>query len=369
MKKILYLLSTLICILLLANCKPGASDSQSGQQGERKVFEDTLFTQKFIPSGDRFTGGDGTYSVVLPDGRTLWIFGDSFIGGVTTDYKRVKTTPAYIRNCFITFENDKLITHQQGDPKEFKSMVIPPEVADGSSGKSELAQWYWPGDAFIEGGKLNVFVSKFSQENPDDMWGFNFLGTELAEFSLPDLKPLRVDRFPDVDSVHYGHAICETDDYLYIYGLKNKFPYAARTKRENVRGDWQFFNGKDWVSDPKAAAPLLEFSGSEQFSVFNLNGTYVMIMQEGGFGRKIYSFTSSSPVGPWGNQQMIYEIPPLAGCESCFTYNAVAHPQFTEDNFLLISYNTNSMKLQDHYENALIYRPRFIRVPLEKILP
>lgn len=36
---------------------------------------------------------------------------------------------------------------------------------------------------------------------------------------------------------------------------------------------------------------------------------------------------------------------------------------------LLVSYNMNSFKLQDHFENAGIYRPRFIRVPLEMIDP
>lgn len=368
MRRQISLIVALVGLLFLASCKPAATDLKS-EGHARVVFEDSLFNEKFIPSGEGFTGGDGTYSIVLPDGRTLWIFGDSFIGGVTADYHRIKTSPLYIRNSFVTFEEGKLQTHQQGDPRDFKSMIIPPEVADGTSGKSELALWYWPGDAFIEDGNLNVFVSKFSQENPDDMWGFKFLDTELAEFSLPDLKPLRVNRFPNLDSVHYGHAICETDDHLYIYGLKDKLPYVARTPSGNVRGEWQFFNGESWVSNPKEAAPLIEFTGSEQFSVFEFNGTYIMIMQEGEFGRKIYSFTAATPFGPWQNKQMIYETPPLAGCESCFTYNAVAHPQFTEDNYLLISYNTNSMHLQDHYENALIYRPRFIRVPTEKILP
>ena len=37
---------------------------------------------------DGFTGGDGVYSVPLPDGRTAWFFGDSFIGGVREDGSR-----------------------------------------------------------------------------------------------------------------------------------------------------------------------------------------------------------------------------------------------------------------------------------------
>ena len=333
------------------------------------VFEDSVFTERFLPAGNGFTGGDGTYSVVLPDGRTVWIFGDTFLGNVTPDNKRIKTSPLYIRNSFVIWEDDRLITYHQGRPEEFKSMMIPPEISDASLGYDELEFWYWPGDGFIEDGKLNVFASKFFQKDHEDMWGFEFRGTDLVEFSLPDLTPLRVDRFNDLDSIHFGHAVCETDDYTYIYGLKNAYPYAARAPKGDVRARWQFFNDGKWEEKASLASPMLRFSGSEQFSVFRLEDMYVMIMQAGGFSRQIYSFTSEFPYGPWGNKRMIYETPVSDQCKECFTYNAVAHPQFTEDGYVLISYNTNSMRLQDHYDDALIYRPRFIRVPLEMILP
>ena len=112
---------------------------------------------------------------------------------------------------------------------------------------------------------------------------------------------------------------------------------------------------------------MLDEKGSEQFSVFQYKGKYILIMQDSDLGRKIYSYTSTTPFGPWENRKMIYETPIPENCEQCWTYNALAHPQFTEDDLLLVSYNTNSMRMQDHYDNALIYRPRFIRVPLELI--
>ncbi|TRX59604.1 DUF5005 domain-containing protein [Fulvivirga sp. M361] len=328
---------------------------------------DSAFTNMYMPRGDQFTGGDGVYSAKLPDGRTVWIFGDTFLGNVTPDNRRIKTDPLYIRNSFVIPEEGQLTTFHQGEPHEYKSMMIPPEVADGSSGFSELDLWYWPGDAFIEEGNLNVFVSKFYQKEKD-MWGFRFVETELFEFSLPDFQQLRVNDFGDLDSIHFGHAVCPTETFTYIYGLKNQFPYVARAPKGKVRGKWEFYNGSSWVSDAKKAVPMVKFSGSEQFSVFQWDETFIMIMQEGGLGRKIYSFIAKTPYGPWTNQQMIYKTPLLDNCKDCWTYNALAHPQFTEEDMLLISYNTNSMVLQDHYDNALIYRPRFIRVPIENII-
>jgi hypothetical protein len=335
---------------------------------ERKVFVDSVFTEQFLPRGDGFTGGDGTYSVQLPDGRTLWIFGDTFIGSVTPELQRVKTTPSYIRNSFVTVADKGLNTFQQGERSEFKSMIIPPEVTKGSSGTTEQEMWYWPGAGFVADGKLKVFVSKFSQKDHSDMWAFNFLGTELVEFSLPDLKQQEVHHFPELDNIHFGHALMESGEFYYIYGLKKEHPYVARAPRKNILAEWEFFDGKNWGRNSENAVPVLEFVGSEQFSVFEWKGTYIMIMQEGDLGRKIYSFTSKNPEGPWANQKLIYETPIPAGCGDCWTYNALAHPQLTENEMLLVSYNTNSMTMEDHYKDALIYRPRFFRVPLELIL-
>jgi hypothetical protein len=355
-------------VLLLVAISACNRTTEKQAQLSREIVEDSIFTNRFIPAGGRFTGGDGTYSINLPDGRTVWIFGDSFIGNVTADNRRTKTTPAYIRNSFVVLTPDSLITYQQGDPAEFKSMMIPPEVTP-TSGITELDVWYWPGDAFLENGRLNVFVSKFSQKDHSNMWAFKFEATELVEFSLPDFKPAGVHIFNDLDSIHFGHALHETKDYTYIYGLKKK-PYVARAKAGDVaNGAWEFYDGENWVAEARAAKPMVDFLGSEQFSISEWEGTYIMIIQGDALTRNVYSFTAPTPYGPWGNKQWIYETPLPDSCKSCFTYNAMAHPQFTEDKMLLISYNTNSMEMDDHYKNASIYRPRFIRVPLERILP
>lgn len=354
-----------VIVFYIASCGTGPTTENDSER--RSVTVDSGFTEKFLPQGNEFTGGDATYSIQLPDKRTLWIFGDTFLGNVTPDNRRIKTDPTYIRNSFVLIEDGKLKTLHQGEPHEFKSMMIPPEVEDGTSGLSELELWYWPGDALIEDGTLNVFASKFYQKDHNDMWGFEFRGTELVQFSLPGLSPRGVHRFTDLDSIHFGHAVMEGEDYTYIYGLKNELPYVARAIKGNVRGSWQFYNGEHWTDSAKAAAPMMSQKGSEQFSIFKHKGTYIMIMQDTDLGRKIFSYTSSTPCGPWKNRNVVYETSLPEGCANCWTYNAVAHPQFTENDLLLVSYNTNSMKMEDHYSDALIYRPRFIRVPLELI--
>jgi hypothetical protein len=179
---------------------------------------------------------------------------------------------------------------------------------------------------------------------------------------------LKVHRFANLDSIHFGHCLLEDGGYLYIYGLKNGKPFVARALNQEVLKPWEFYNGKSWSEKANEAQPILDFKGSEQFSVFKSDEAYIMIMQQGGLSPDIYSFTSSAPYGPWGNKKLLYTTQQPPGCKQCFTYNALAHPQFTVDNMLLISYNTNTHLLAEHFGDALLYRPRFIRVPMELIL-
>lgn len=356
----------LVLLLILTHfysCKPDKNETMSQSD---TVYKDSIFDRKFQMYGPGFTGGDGTYSVPLPDGRTVWIFGDTFIGEVTPELTRKKTNPLYIRNCFVVQDGTQMTTLHQGKPEEFNSMVIPNEVKEGF--KTELDIWFWPGDGFIHNNKLNVFMSKFHQAE-EGMWGFEFVESVLVEFSLPDFKEVKRTKIPSSkqSGIHFGHAIFETDDYLYIYGLKNKQAYAARTEYNDITSDWEYFDGTNWIDDITLIGPMADIDGSEQFSIVKLRDKYVYITQSGGLSRKVNSLLSDTPYGPWQNKQILFETPIPFENKDLFTYNALAHPQFTKDDELLISYNTNSMKLEDHFVNAGIYRPRFMRIPINLI--
>ncbi len=353
-------------VLILAHfhsCKPN-TDKMIKQA--TIVYKDSIFNQKFQMYGPGFTGGDATYSVLLPDGRTVWIFGDTFIGKITPELTRKKTSPMYIRNCFVVQNGIEMSTLHQGKSKEFISMTVPNEVKEGA--KTELDIWFWPGDGFIHDNKLKIFMSKFHQAEKG-MWGFEFLESVLVEYSLPNLKEVKRTNIPysKQSGIHFGHALYETKEHLYIYGLKDKKPYVARAKYNNLETTWEYFNGENWVDDITLIKPMLDIDGSEQFSIIKLRGQYVLIIQLGALSRKVSSYISNTPFGPWQNRQILFKTPLLFKNKDIFTYNALAHPQFTKNNELLISYNTNSLKLEDHFTNARIYRPRFMRVPINLI--
>lgn len=366
MRRFMYLL--IVLSLLLSCSGKNKKHGNFSKDNDTIAIVDSHFTLLFKQTCCDFSGGDGTYSVLLPDGRTAWIFGDTFIGRKNPDGTRTKKNPMYIRNSCVIQEGDSLKTVYQKVNGIDASWVIHPDIDTHGDKFHEDSIWFWPGDGLIEGEMLKVFFSSFYQADTG-MWGFKWTGTWLATFSLPDIIQISVNKIPysQVNKVHYGHAVFQDKDFTYVYGIKNGRAHVARYAGNNVKNPWEFFNGNIWIADPEASASMSDFHVSEQFSIIKQNNKYILITQDGFLSGDILSYTSDIPYGNWSNCKLLYTTPLPEGNKNLFTYNAVAHPQFIENGKLLISYNTNSFVLQDHFDNADIYRPRFIRVSLKKI--
>jgi len=374
-RKIIPLIRSIVIVLgLLAaavSCNQSGEPGTSNSNNIDSVRVDHHFTAMFNMQGENFTGGDGTYSTLLPDGRTAWLFGDTFIGGKNPDNTRTRKDPMYIRNSLVVQDGDELSTYINTIGGRDASLVVHPDAMPVGEQKlfTEDSVWFWPGDVYVENGKMKIFLSEFVQADTG-MWGFDWQGTWIAEFALPGFEKLDCYYLEKLDrtDVHLGHAVMKDETHTYVYGAGGGKPHVARYEDGNIKGDWEFFDGGSWSHDINSLQPMAEFEGSEQFSVFREGDLYIMIMQMGGLSDEICSFISETPYGPWENRQLLFKTPIPDTNRNLFTYNAVAHPQFTENGSLLISYNMNSMVLQDHFDNAGIYRPRFIRVPLQQII-
>jgi hypothetical protein len=374
MKNFVWLL-IVCCGLQVAGCRFG-EDGSVKEEKERMTQEiaepypDKQFTQFFARDCCGMTGADGIYSVLLPDGKTAWIFGDTFLGTVNEDLSREKRHPIFVRNAIAVQDGDNLTTYYGKANGREASLVIP-EGAPVGGPFSEDSLWYWPGDGFIENGKLKVFLSRFYQASEGN-WGFKWDGTALATFSIPYIKLEEVEVFDlgPGPEVHWGHAICDEDpDHTYIYGLAvDKKPYVARAPKNDISGQWEFFSGSGWSPNPADIVPMIEFNGAEQFSIFKYGDKYVFVSQTGGFSSKVHSMISDNPYWGWKNETYLFTaIPPVAD-SNLFVYNALAHPQFIKNDELLVSYCVNSFELEDLFKDARKYRPMFYRVPMAMIL-
>jgi hypothetical protein len=312
---------------------------------------DAYFIDLFTRYGDGWTGGDATYSILLPDGRTLWIFADTFLGTVNEDRSRPAT--GLINNSFVIQDGDQLTTMHGGTPSNPSSLITP--ATPGS--------WYWPTDATIYNDTLQLLLQGFRSTPDGGQFGFEYTSIDLGLFTLPDLELIEIQtKIPEPD-IAYGSCVLESSDYIYIYGTSkaggDKFANIARAADGDMRNNWEYYNGSDWVPDVEESAALFN-TVVEQYAVFEDNGRYYLVTHENAFGDEIYILDAPDPLGPWGNQRTLYCTPETGN--NIFTYNSFVHPQFTENDELLISYNNNSFDYFELFENADNYRPHFIRV-------
>jgi len=345
------------------------TDNKQQENSDARI--DSEFTDFFARNCCGMTGADGVYSLELPDGRTVWTFGDTFLGTVNPDNTREPRIPVFVRNSIAVQDGDSLRTlynvHNGMDASYF--------IAAEAYKNDQLAEdsiWFWPGDAFMENGKVKFFLSRFYRDK-NDMWGFRWNGTYIATVSYPELEVediVPVPRPSDIE-IHWGHAVFDdADDFTYIYGTGEENPYVARAPKGNILEPWEFYTGQEWVYDANLAKPLIKDKSSEQFSVFRLEDKYVLLTQTGELSRDICTYTSELPYGEFSEKTVVAIADPPAHLPdgNLFTYNALAHPQFLENNELLVSYCVNSFNIRDLFHEAGNYRPVFLRIPVEKIL-
>jgi hypothetical protein len=356
---------------------------------ERAVDWENLFKQT---SG--WTGADGIYSIPL-SGRdapgnsygdhTLFVFSDTFIGEVGPNGVRlpgttlVNNTLALMRGGEPNAEQTRFFwrTDRNGQPKP----VFVPQTPN-----ADREEWYWLMDGLSLNGNIYLFALRM-KEGTGGVFNFAVDGVALLSSPLPSPNPPRVFDQYDLplfvpadgnrgEIIFGGSVMTNTpeagspfpDGYVYVYGTQNdplnKKLIAARVLPEHFENMdlWTFWDGSKWSESIESVVPLTGRISSE-FSVSPLpDGRFVVVFQLDGLSQDVALRIGESPVGPFGQPVSVWRCPEPDYDPDIFVYNAKAHPHLSLPGELLISYNVNTFDFWDHFLNADIYRPRFIRI-------
>lgn len=332
---------------------------------------DTVFASTLIPDKGSVTGGDGTYSIALPDGRSIFLMGDSYIGPVVNGARSMQDH--MFRNTYILYDKGE-VSAIYGANGSNSSGAVPPGVTN------EHNKWYWPGHGFVADDQLYIFQTLMYQGG-EGMWGFRYEKTDILRYQLPGLELIDTSDIPasPPENVHYGMASLNDGPYIYVYAQRDvenglntvSDAMVARTTIGELYHKWEYFNGSGWGTNTSEAVKMEGLSSvaiSSQFNVFKLGDKYVLLTQEKQFlSGAIYTFIADRPEGPWYNKQLIYTTEGIEK-NNVFTYNAMAHPQFAKNGKLLVSYNVNIESFEEQHKDVSTYRPRFFWVETEKIL-
>ena len=155
------------------------------------------------------------------------------------------------------------------------------------------------------------------------------------------------------NNVHYGHAVLPYRGEIYVYGTRADAMgmaevHVSKAKLINDKlVDFSYWDGAEWQTDARKSQRIagITKSVSEQFNI------------------------ADKPEGPFSNEKLLYKVEESGfEVDSMMTYNAMVHPQYRKDGKVLMCYNVNTYSMTKLFEKASLYQPRFIWVPVEKIV-
>ncbi|MEH1058324.1 fibronectin type III domain-containing protein [Micromonospora sp. CPCC 206171] len=356
-------LVVIVVLSLLVGVPPSPAAAALPTGGMSAADLNTEFNRYGDTSG-RWTSGDSTVSIPLPDGRDAWLFSDSLIGAVNADHTLPKSTPM-VNNSIVLQDGSSLTETLTGGTSTAPTSLVKP--VDGSNDK------YWVGDGTVEGGVLRVVYQRMKTTGTGPL-DFALADSAVVTFDLPALTVQSVADRRFGSKVAWGSAVLEDGAYTYIYGAEDadqmRFAHLARVPAGGLSGAWQFWTGSAWSSDPASSARLLSGVGAG-FGVQKINGSYVLVTQESNltFSADFVAYTASSPTGPFSGPVPLFTAPEPTDIGGSIVYDSRLHPELARTGKLLVSYNVNSLLPDAVYADVTNYRPRFVEVDWPRPVP
>lgn len=342
---------------------------------------DSVYTQHFRRSGEGWNAGDATLSVALPDGRTIWLFGDSHFNQ-TIGSDNLMPCLFQLRNC--------MVVQSAGDSPTFTTHYDAAQAGVRRTtfkygADNQVNDFMWPAHGFFHNDTVYLFFQRWKDEAPAQA-GLDFNGNMVARLSYPELALLGVDSLPFPLRYKLGKAVFPSaDGWLYAYhartdtvgNLQGERPCLSRSPLNALFQSWEHRSADGWTTDVSQMAALTSYFVSSSFSVFPHEGKYYLLTQQlfgliCGNGREIYLAEGDDPWGSFALRKLIYTIEDQFQGVYLATYNAQAHPGRINEQGLLVSYNVNDSNsptcpaqcASANFRDADTYRPKFVRVPL-----
>jgi hypothetical protein len=320
-----------------------------------------------------WTGADGAYSVALSEDKTLWLFGDTWVGKIRDG-----------RHVEATLINNSIAVQQGKAPAIATVQFYFRQAMDGRpepfirplGGKT----WFWMYDGVLASNGLYLFLIELEKAEPS---GFRMVGTWLAQVANPKdypldwhirLKRIPWARFAPSGDLFFGSAILEDGGFYYIYGIDEdvrtgwhrKSMILARVPKDHLwdLDQWRFLADGAWKSDAGSITRLCDEMANE-YSVSFLEGLgqYVAVYTEAGISARIVARKAPTPYGPWSAPILLYTCPEAEWGPRIFCYAAKAHPSLSSaTDALIVTYVANSTNFEQIIADARLYRPRFLQV-------
>lgn len=317
----------------------------------------------------RWLGGDDGYSVPLGPGRTLWLFGDTFIGdGAGPDRARAHFVRNSIGIMTGTDPASATIAFAWGDDPGSPFFDVP------------APDWLWPLDGTRIGDRLLLFFMLVRPAQADGTGGIEDWRAHgpLGFFDVSGWTAILVDN-PDDDPVSWrwslaaplvpaaivlGAAVLHDGARIYLYGwdAARRIVVGRLTPDQAARAAFaeiEWWCGDAWASHG-APTPIIE-DGTTEFTVHRRSpAALCMTAAHGVAPGSIVLRAAPAPEGPWSEPARAFTPTVRPGA---FAYAGKAHPHLAGADLVATyaSIASADVTLQDHD----LYYPRFARLTFE----
>lgn len=324
-----------------------------------------------------WVGADAAYSVPVSEKRTVWLFGDTWVGAV----KNNSRAGSVMVNNTVGIQTGSGADSRMAFPIRRDNSDKPMSQFLPADGKGYL----WPLGGTVHGGKLYLFLAQVVNTKAGGAFGFRQVAQWLGVVSNPQDEPrawkltqtkLPFCHFDDERVWTFGAAVLQADGFAYVYGydeaqkpgFRTKYLILARVPLDKIAdvSAWQFQRDGEWKPMEAGFPGRTHLAGgvAAEMSVHSMPKLkkYVMVYTDNGLSDQIIGRFANAPEGPWSNVATLYTSPEMKADKKLFSYAAKAHPHLSGDGDLVISYCVNSFDFARVVNDATLYRPRFVRV-------
>ncbi|PBC60149.1 hypothetical protein BKI49_30720 [Streptomyces sp. Tue6028] len=391
------LLLALVCTAVLLTALPDRDREGGGTcapRTPRSWNAAAALTGEFARYGDDptrtddWTGGDGTHSVRLPDGRVLWLFSDTYLGQVHGPPNPVGESYAWRDTNTPLVRNSAVVMSRDGRLRTTLPAPVFPDPAP--------QQWRWPVAARVEprspgSADQVVRVLLWTRTAGQAPWIYGVpTATEVATLSLPDLRLEGITTVLDQRAVAdasrrvlFGTSAVDAGEWTYVFGGDDgqaaarpvSRAYVARVPHGRLAepGAWEYWDGSAWTVRGHPAPVLGDGRRTgvgSAFTVLREGGTYVLFTMAAGTAglTTITSYWACSPTGPWHGP--VRGFSPALPRGDVAAYNPQVHPELGDGDRIVLSYDVNwltsagATAQTNISRNVSLYRPRFVTLRL-----
>ncbi len=360
-------LSQVTCIGALVGVAAGIARATPPPQPDSVRY----LGKQFLSNSVCVTGADGATSLILPGGKSLWVFGDTVEGPFESihglDLASLRSNTGAIvpqQDASVGIGNFQFLATPDGR----RPRQLIPFADDEDPAKTRL----WAIHGATVGERVYLFYHRISLlEGVDVFQDFRLEGMGLARATAADLQFTRLTTAVGKRDLWSGRQptfgvwVESTPEYLYVWGSLMTGMFLARVPPDRIEdlSAYEYLVEAPtlehpevkprWAREFKPSAVLFDSVPNEMSAAFNPHlGKHLAIHALGREG-KIVMRTSPERTGPWSEPQLVYEV--KRDEPHTFVYAAKEHPELARDS---------GRRIFITFVNSASYIPELLEVTL-----